>query len=171
MNSDPAVEAKAKWVLSLPYDRRGLALAALGEPERKQVSACIAKLGARTHVQTALIPPQTVTHAQLWQRAWRDLKLAALDWRFYQHQSWRVQAGDLYSLTRNDCELYKVLNVEGGLTFTMVVNNSNELCEMQEQTADTAEFLHGGFAECRVHVPHWAWRDMAERLQLTLSQD
>jgi hypothetical protein len=77
-------------------------------------------------------------------------KLEALALRFYQGQEWTPKAGDLYTTSRADLELYRVVEVREDVIVT----------EYTEGCADCAtwpatEFLTEGFGPNRVWVPDW----------------
>ena len=76
-------------------------------------------------------------------------KLEALAWRFYQDMTWTPAAGDYYTTSRADLELYQVVDVKGGKVFTRYCEGSVSISEWDADTFTTA-----GFGTCRVHVPH-----------------
>lgn len=77
-------------------------------------------------------------------------KLDALAYRFYQGAAWEPKAGDFYTTSRADLELYQVVSVEGGVVRTRYTEGSDSISEWPE-----AEFLTGGFGPKRVFVPEW----------------
>lgn len=77
-------------------------------------------------------------------------KLEALSYRFYQAGQWTPQAGDFYTTSRADLELYQVVSVEGGIVRTRYTEGSDTVSEWPE-----TEFLTGGFGPKRVFVPEW----------------
>lgn len=77
-------------------------------------------------------------------------KLDALAYRFYQGASWEPKAGDFYTTSRADLELYQVVSVEGGVVRTRYTEGSDAISEWPE-----SEFLTGGFGPKRVFVPGW----------------
>ncbi|UDF29813.1 UNVERIFIED_ORG: hypothetical protein LHK14_00375 [Roseateles sp. XES5] len=77
-------------------------------------------------------------------------KLDALAYRFYQGAAWEPKAGDFYTTSRADLELYQVVSVEGGVVRTRFTEGSDAIAEWPE-----GEFLTGGFGPKRVFVPEW----------------
>ena len=77
-------------------------------------------------------------------------KLAALDHRFYQGAEWKPKAGDYYTTSRADLELYRVVDVTGNVVITDYTENS---AGPSEWPADG--FLTEGFGPLRVWVPDW----------------
>lgn len=77
-------------------------------------------------------------------------KLHALAYRFYQGAAWTPKAGDFYTTSRADLELYQVVSVEGGIVRTRYTEGSDAISEWQE-----AGFLTEGFGPKRVFVPEW----------------
>lgn len=77
-------------------------------------------------------------------------KLDALSYRFYQGAQWEPKAGDFYTTSRADLELYQVVSVEGGVVRTRFTEGSDAISEWPE-----AEFLTEGFGPRRVFVPEW----------------
>jgi len=77
-------------------------------------------------------------------------KLDALAYRFYQGATWEPKAGDFYTTSRADLELYQVVSVEGGIVRTRFTEGSDAIAEWPE-----GEFLTDGFGPKRVFVPEW----------------
>jgi hypothetical protein len=89
-------------------------------------------------------PPTSLTPSQ---------KLYALGSRFYDGAEWDVRAGDYYTTSRPDLELYQVVDVREGVVYTRYCdeNFARSVSEWPE-----AEFIKAGFGPRRVHVPMWA---------------
>ncbi len=83
-------------------------------------------------------------------------KLDALSYRFYQHGNWTPKAGDHYTTSRADLELYQVVSIEDGIVRTRYTEGSDAIAEWPE-----AEFLTGGFGPKRVFVPPWVLESSA----------
>jgi len=77
-------------------------------------------------------------------------KLDALAYRFYQGAQWVPKAGDYYTTSRADLELYQVVSIENGIVRTRFTEGSDALSEWTE-----AGFLTEGFGPRRVFVPEW----------------
>lgn len=77
-------------------------------------------------------------------------KLHALAYRFYQGAAWTPKAGDFYTTSRADLELYQIVSIEGGIVRTRFTEGSDAISEWTE-----AGFLIEGFGPKRVHVPEW----------------
>ena len=77
-------------------------------------------------------------------------KLDALAYRFYQGAAWDPKAGDFYTTSRADLELYQVVSVEGGVVRTRFTEGSDAISEWPAE-----EFLTAGFGPKRVFVPEW----------------
>lgn len=75
-------------------------------------------------------------------------KLEALAARFYQGLEWSPKAGDLYTTSRSDLEVYRVISVENGVVTTEYTKNGTAPSEWPE-----AEFLTEGFGPKRVWIP------------------
>jgi hypothetical protein len=77
-------------------------------------------------------------------------KLDALSLRFYQGLEWAPKAGNYYTTSRADLELYQVVKIEGGKVFT-------RYCDQEKSGAiaewDEDSFTSGGFGPKRVWVP------------------
>ena len=77
-----------------------------------------------------------------------DQKLQALANRFYQGTAWQPKAGDYYTTSRADLELYRVAKIDGGKIYTEYCTRPGELTGWDEDT-----FTTEGFGPRRVHVP------------------
>ncbi|WP_313613384.1 hypothetical protein [Agrobacterium sp.] len=77
-------------------------------------------------------------------------KLDALAYRFYQGAEWKPKAGDFYTTSRADLELYQVVSVEDGVVRTRFTEGSDAIAVWPED-----QFLTGGFGPKRVFVPEW----------------
>lgn len=75
-------------------------------------------------------------------------KLAALACRFYQGLQWQPAAGDHYTTSRNDLELYRVAKIEGGKVYTEYCTKPGVLTQWDE-----VGFATEGFGVRRVWVP------------------
>jgi len=75
-------------------------------------------------------------------------KLEALSLRFYQGMLWTPKAGDYYTTSRADLELYQIVAIEGGKVQTRYCIGSTAISEWPEN-----EFTTGGFGPKRVYVP------------------
>ena len=77
-------------------------------------------------------------------------KLEALSLRFYQGMTWNPKAGDYYTTSRADLELYRVVKVEDGMVKT-------QYCDQRNTDAVASwpveEFTSAGFGPKRVWVP------------------
>ncbi len=79
-----------------------------------------------------------------------EQKLQAMANRFYQGAEWSPKAGDHYTTSRADLEVYRVMDVADGVVYTAYTEGSKEISEWP-----AAEFLTEGFGPNRVHVPNW----------------
>ncbi len=77
-------------------------------------------------------------------------KLDALAYRFYQGAEWQPKAGDLYTTSRADLEVYRVVGVEGGMIYTEYTEDG-----LGQSAWPASEFLTDGFGPKRVWVPDW----------------
>ncbi len=77
-----------------------------------------------------------------------EQKLEVLAARFYQGMEWSPKAGDLYTTSRADLEVYRVISVENGVVTTEYTEISAAPSEWPE-----GEFLTEGFGPKRVWVP------------------
>ena len=82
-------------------------------------------------------------------------KLHAIANRFYQGTEWLPKAGDYYTTSRADLELYRVVKVEQGIVSTEYCARPGQLTDWLEH-----EFTSVGFGPKRVHVPDWILREM-----------
>ena len=115
--------------------------------------------------------PRIVSVVGLWREHHQEIKLRALDWKFYQDQRWEVKVGDLYCLTRHGQALFEIagFGAESLLMKTLVSDEGEE--SPDSQRLHPAEFQHGGFAEKRVHIPPWIWGVVADAHGLQLVRD
>lgn len=109
-----------------------------------------------------------VTPLALWKQHWRDIKLLALDWRYYQHQTWEVKENDLYCLTRQGPALFQVMTFEPTSIRTTALHPDDTFSEATDRDWQPGEFTHGGFSSCRLHIPQHLWEIVAQREGLTL---
>lgn len=77
-----------------------------------------------------------------------DQKLQALAARFYQGLEWVPKAGDLYTTSRADLEVYRVVDVRGGKVITEYTEDGNGPSEWPVE-----EFTTEGFGPKRVWIP------------------
>lgn len=89
-------------------------------------------------------------------------KLEALSLRFYQGLKWTPKAGDYYTTSRADLELYQVVAVEDGMVKTRYCKTS------RSETVSSwpvDEFTDAGFGPKRVWVPDFvlATTDLAAK--------
>ena len=77
-----------------------------------------------------------------------ESKLQALALRFYQDYHWMPKAGDYYTTSRADLELYRVVKIESGVVYTEYCSSPGELSEWPEPA-----FTKEGFGPKRVYVP------------------
>lgn len=82
-------------------------------------------------------------------------KLQALAFRFYQNDPrenpWQPKAGDYYTTSRADLELYRVIKVERDVVFTSRCDGSHEVTPWKLEEFISMET----FGARRVHVPDW----------------
>lgn len=78
-----------------------------------------------------------------------EQKLQALSLRFYQGLAWVPKAGDHYTTSRADLELYKVVSVEDGIVRTRYCDNKTDTIS----SWPAEEFTSSGFGPKRVYVP------------------
>ena len=100
-------------------------------------------------------------------------KLEALSLMFYQGMLWTPKAGDYYTTSRADLELYRVVAVEGGMVKT-------QYCDQSKSSAVSSwpekEFTSEGFGPKRVWVPDFVLsahppQPSAENERLTKERD
>lgn len=78
-------------------------------------------------------------------------KMHALSNAMYQGGvKWIPKAGDYYTSSRADLELYKIVSIENGKIKTKYAHSDTEPMEWDEET-----FLTKGFGVNRIHVPNW----------------
>lgn len=74
-------------------------------------------------------------------------KLNAMSDKFYHGVVWDVKAGDYYTTSRSDLELYKVVKIEDGEVFTEYCTEPGKLTAW-----NFATFTTEGFGVHRVYV-------------------
>lgn len=79
-------------------------------------------------------------------------KLEALAVRFYNGIEWHPKAGDFYTSSRPDLELYRVAKIVDGKIYTEYCTSPGQLAEW-----DLEGFTTEGFGDCRVHVPDYVF--------------
>lgn len=77
-------------------------------------------------------------------------KLDALAYRFYQGARWVPKAGDFYTTSRADLELYQIVDIKDGVVLTRYTEGSDTISKWPEDG-----FLTEGFGPKRVFVPEW----------------
>lgn len=77
-------------------------------------------------------------------------KLNALAFKYYQGAKWEPKAGDYYTTSRSDLELYQVVEVTEDKVKTKYLTPDSSISEW-----DKAGFLTEGFGVNRVWVPDW----------------
>lgn len=83
-------------------------------------------------------------------------KLHALAAKYYQNSVWVPKAGDCYTTSRADLELYNVVDVRDGKIFTEYATRPGELSEWEAEG-----FTTEGFGPRRVYVPDWVFDNIA----------
>ena len=91
-------------------------------------------------------------------------KLAALSLRFYQGYEWNPKKGDLYTTSRDDLEVYEIVDIKDGKIYTRYTEGSETISEWDEAT-----FLTEGFGSKRIYVPNWTIEDIPSTI-LSLTQ-
>ena len=84
-------------------------------------------------------------------------KMEALAYRFYQGGTWVPKAGDFYTTSRADLEVYQVVSVDGGKVRTRYTDGGTDAIAEW----DGVGFLTEGFGPKRVYVPEWCLRPEA----------
>lgn len=78
-------------------------------------------------------------------------KLDALALKYYSFYQWTPKAGDYYTTSRSDLELYQIVDIKDGIVYTKYLIGSDVISEWSEK-----EFLsQETFGRCRVAVPQW----------------
>jgi hypothetical protein len=77
-----------------------------------------------------------------------EQKLEALAARFYQGLVWEPKAGDLYTTSRADLEVYRVVSVENDVVTTEYTENGTATSDWPLN-----EFTTEGFGPKRVWIP------------------
>lgn len=84
------------------------------------------------------------------------IKLAAISLKYYSLYKWEPKAGDFFTTSRNDCELYQIVAIDEELVYTKYYEPSFS------DTISTClkdDFLsEHTFGRHRVHVPEWAFK-------------
>lgn len=89
-----------------------------------------------------------------------EQKLQAMAYRFYQGAEWQPKAGDYYTTSRADLEVYRVTEVRVDVIVTDYTENS-----AGPFAWPAAEFLTEGFGPKRVWVPDWIIKTTAKEGQ------
>lgn len=87
-------------------------------------------------------------------------KLEALSYRFYQFGTWSPKAGDYYTTSRADLEVYQIVSVTDGVVRTRFTEGSDAISEWPEDG-----FLTEGFGPRRVFVPPWVFPSAGEEVR------
>jgi hypothetical protein len=82
-----------------------------------------------------------------------DMKLQAMAHKYYSGIKWEPKAGDYYTSSRADLELYKVIEVTDTKVKTVYVKPDSEIAEW-----DKDGFTNEGFGLNRVYVPDFVFR-------------
>jgi hypothetical protein len=78
-------------------------------------------------------------------------KLGALAHKYYQHAQWNPKVGDYYTSSRNDLELYQIIDEDDSHFHTIYCSNP----EGERSKWLKEEFTTQGFGLNRVHVPNF----------------
>lgn len=78
-------------------------------------------------------------------------KLDALALKYYSFYRWEPKAGDYYTTSRSDLELYQIVDIRDGKVFTKYLVGSETLSEWPEEEFLSPETFGGR----RVYVPSW----------------
>lgn len=81
-----------------------------------------------------------------------DMKLQALALKYYSGVKWEPKAGDYYTSSRADLELYQVVEVTDTKVKTMYLNGDKNVSEWEKDG-----FTKEGFGVNRVHVPDFVF--------------
>lgn len=87
-----------------------------------------------------------------------EQKLAALAHRFYANGQWTPKAGDFYTTSRADLELYQIVSIENGIVRTRYTEGSEAISEWPE-----SGFTSEGFGPKRVWVPPWVFSSESQQ--------
>ena len=87
-----------------------------------------------------------------------ETKLKALSLKYYDGYKWQPGAGDLYTSTRVDNEVYKVVEVADKTIGTIYCNGKEGA--MTKWPKDG--FLSEGFGKYRVYIPVWLYNELKE---------
>lgn len=80
-----------------------------------------------------------------------EIKLAAMAAKFYDGLTWNPKAGDYYTTSRNDLELYQVVDVTDTEVITKYVNPSSDNTSAWQKDRFTTE----DFGPRRVWIPDY----------------
>lgn len=80
-------------------------------------------------------------------------KLHALGGRFYSRLTWTPKAGDLYTSSRPDLELYQIVSIRNGIVSTRYRDMTKAITNSEWREANFLSPDTFGYA--RVHVPDW----------------
>jgi hypothetical protein len=75
-------------------------------------------------------------------------KLQALHDRFYSNMKWEPKKGDYYTTSRNDLELYHIIDEDEEYVYTIYCTDPNQ----NRSKWKKSEFTSQGFGPCRVYV-------------------
>lgn len=81
-----------------------------------------------------------------------DMKLQALSHKYYSGIKWEPKAGDYYTSSRADLELYQVVEVTDNKVKTTYLNGDKNVSEW-----DKDGFTKEGFGVNRVYVPEFVF--------------
>jgi len=74
-------------------------------------------------------------------------KLAALSMKFYGGYEWKPRKGDLYTTSRDDLEIYEIVDIKDGKVYTRYTEGSDVISEWDE-----SGFTTEGFGPKRVYI-------------------
>lgn len=86
-------------------------------------------------------------------------KLAALAYRFYANGQWTPKAGDFYTTSSDDLELYQIVSIENGIVRIRYTEGFDAIYEWPE-----SGFTSEGFGPKRVWVPPWVFSSESQQL-------
>lgn len=78
-------------------------------------------------------------------------KLEAMANKFYSGMEWNPKVNDYYTTARADLEVFKVLKIEDGYIYTVMVGGNQKTPEKWDLNGFTTE----GFGPNRVHIQPW----------------
>lgn len=82
-----------------------------------------------------------------------EQKLLAFRNRFYDMQNWEPKAGDYYTSTRDDLELYLIVREDDDFFYTVYAERPHA----SESQWPKQEFTTVGFGPLRMHVPFYVF--------------